>query len=604
MKLFFLFTFCVAVVSNALYGQPKTGAARASAVEANLIPYVPVVGFPAWHIRERMQYHHVPGASIAVIKDYKIDWAKSYGLADTIQRTPVTTQTMFSAGSISKLVTAVIALRLVERGLLSLDSPINNYLTSWKLMENDFTRKRPVTLRMLLSHTGGTSQASYFGYLPSKSPLPSVVQVLRGDLVAEVNPVVVNSEPGKEWRYSGGGYMVVQLAIMDALKKDFASIAQTEVFTPLGMKHSTFQQPLPPSFEKRAAWGYSAASWYKGMPYVYPQQAAAGLYSTPTDLALLLIAVQKSYAGKGKLLKAATVKEMFAPVATISKGAYLEQMGLGAFLLERDGNMSPKGKYFEHQGANAGFIAFAMGSVEGGNGVVIMLNTGDDFNAFGTELRRSVAKVYGWHNFLPPPIVPVQLDEKTLDSYVGRYRKWTDEVLTIRREGDHLVENINGGRDIYCFPVAKDTIIFTDYNVKGYFGRDKNGEVISLRNEYQNEKDAMPKMAADEFTPSEHLKEKRYAEAKEGFRKMNLNEYQITYMAYDWLNKKPSDPQAARVLLEVAVEQHPSSSIVYSRWGDYYKAVGDKENAVKSYRKALELEPQNKDIQEALRTVQ
>lgn len=604
MKTCFFLLLSIAVFSVAGQSQTNTVAARIRSVENNLIPYVPVAGFPAWNIKERMRYYGIPGASVAIIKDYKIDWAKSYGLADTTKKTAVNTNTMFSAGSISKLVTAVIALRLVEQGRLSLDSAINNYFTSWQLKENDFTRKRPVTLRMLLSHTGGTSQSAYFGYLPTKSPLPTVVQVLNGDSLAEVNPVVVNSEPAAGFRYSGGGYMIIQLAIMDAMKKDFAAIAQEEIFGPLGMKNSTFSQPLPPVFAKQAAWGYSAASWYKGIPYVYPQQAAAGLYSTPTDLALLLIELQKCYEGRGKLLSAPAMKEMVKPVTTISTGAYLEQMGLGAFLLERSDNTFLQGKYFEHQGANAGFISFAIGSVQGGNGAVIMLNSGDDFNGFGTELRRSVASVYGWTNFLPPPIKPVKLSNEMLEEYAGRYRKGPDEVLVLRRQGNYLVENINEGRDIYCFPVAKDTIVFTDYNVKGFFSRGSDGMVTSLRSEYQAETDGMPKMKADEFTPSEHLKAKRYTEAKQGFRNMKFNEYQITYIAYDLLNKKPADLQAVKAILEVAVEQHPASGIVYSRWGDFYKTIGDKAAAIKSYKKSLELEPGNKDVMESLRKLQ
>jgi CubicO group peptidase (beta-lactamase class C family) len=603
MKVFVLFLCIASTFHFSVAGQPREQLSRIAAVENNLIPYVPVQGFSPWNIQDRMKHYGIPGASIAVIKNYKIDWAKSYGFADTTRNILTTTSTMFSAGSISKLVTAVIALRLVERGKLSLDSPINNYLMSWKLKETDFTRKQPVTLRMLLSHTGGISQSAYFGYLPTKAPLPTIVQILNGDSLAEVNPVVANSEGGKEFRYSGGGYMIIQLAIMDAIKKDFATIADEEIFKPLGMLNSTFTQPLPSRFAQQAAWGYSAAPWYKGVPYVYPQQAAAGLYSTPTDLARLLIELQKCLSGKGKLLGTALMKQMVSPVTTTSRGAYLEQVGLGAFLLQRSDNTSPLGNYFEHQGANAGFISFAIGSVQGGNGVVIMLNSGDDFNAFGTELRRSVASVYGWTNFLPPPIKPVKLDNNVLDSYAGRYRKGADEVLTLRREGSYLIETINEGRDIYCFPVANDSIVFTDYNVKGFFARSNDGQVISLRNEYQTEMQAMPKMKESEFTPSEHLRAKRYREAKEAFKNLNLNEYQITYLAYDWMNKRPMDADAVKTLLQLAAEQHPASSIVFSRWGDFYKVLGDKQAAARSYKKSLELEPGNKDVIERLQNL-
>lgn len=584
-----------------IHGQGAAQANRAKAVENGLIPYVPVAGFPAWKLAERMRYHKVPGASVAVIRNYAIDYTRSYGLADTTRKLPATDSTLYSAGSISKMVTAIIALQLVEAGQMQLDTPINQYLRSWKLADNDLTRAKPVTLRMLLSHTAGTSQSAYFGFTPDKAPLPTLVETLSGAPVAEARPVVVNSEPGKEFRYSGGGYMVVQLAITDLLQQDFATIARQRVFGPLGMRHATFQQPLPPEAAKLAAWGYSAAPWYKGMPYVYPQQAAAGLYSTATDLALLLIEMQRCYAGTGKLLRSATLQQMFTPQATISTGGYREEMGLGAFLLEREGNKLAAGKYFEHQGANAGFIAYAMGSVEGGNGVVILMNTGDDFNGFGKELRRAVAQVYGWNNFLPPAIHPVQLAQKDLNAYTGRYRMGTDEVVYIRREKYYLVEQINEGPEIYCFPVAKDSIVFTDFNIKGWFVRDAAGAVVGLQSQYQDK--PMQKMKTDEFSPSELLRSKRYAAAKDAFGALNWNEYQLTYKVYELLNKKPFDADAVKAMLELAVTQHPRSAIVQSRWGDYYRKMNDKANALAAYRAAVALDPTDEQAREAIRVL-
>lgn len=595
--------FSALILAGTLAGHAQSGqqAARIKQVENSLIPYVPVKGFAAWNLQDRMRYHKVPGASIAVIHNFAIDWTRSYGLADTTRRIAATDTTLYSAGSISKLVTAVIALQLVEAGKMQLDSPINHYLRSWKLAENDFTRNKPVTLRMLLSHTGGTSQTSYFGFTPDRTSLPSTVEILSGAPTAESRAVAVNSEPGKEFRYSGGGYMVVQLAITDLLQEDFAAIAQRMVFDPLQMRHASFRQPLSVNQGAMAAWGYSAAPWYKGMPYVYPQQAAAGLYSTATDLALLIIELQNCYAGTGKLLGRATMKEMFTPQATISTGAYREEMGLGAFLLEREGNRDASGKYFEHQGANAGFIAYAMGSVEGGNGVVILLNTGDDFNGFGKELRRAVAKVYGWKNFLPQAIRPVKKTQKDLEAYTGRYRMGNDEVVYIRKERGYLVENINEGPDIYCFPAAKDSIVFTDFNVKGWFGRDAAGKVVSLQSAYQDK--PMLRMRADEFAPSELLRQKKYAAAKEAFAQLNLNEYQVTYKAYELLNKKPFDPEAAKAMLELAIAQHPRSAIVRGRWGDYYRKLNDRAKALSEYQAAVSLDPSDEQAQEAIRAL-
>ena len=457
---------------------------RIREVENNLITYVPVKGFKGWNILDRMKYYKVPGVSIAVIKDYKIDWAKGYGLADTNQKTQVTTETMFSAGSISKFLMAVTALKMVENEQIDLEKPINNYLTSWKITENDFTKKVPITLRMLLSHSAGTSQSSYFGFTPTQ-PLPNIVEILSGAKISETRPVIVNSEPNKEFRYSGGGSMIAQLALMDVSKQSFSALTQQILFDKLGMKNSTFEQPLPAKFIKQSSWAYSDASWFKGMPYVYPQQAAAGLYTTPTDLAKFFIDVQKSYIGNGKILSQATTTEMLSAQHKVSDGAYNEQIGVGPFLIQRANNTDPNGVYFEFTGVNAGFLAYGIASITNGNGVMIMLNSGDDVNGLGKEIRRAVAKVYNWTNFLPTDLNPINLPDTTLDKYVGRYRMGIDEVLYLRKEKNYLVENINEGRDIYCFPVAKDTIVFTDYNIKAGFKLNDKGEVMSLQNIYQ-----------------------------------------------------------------------------------------------------------------------
>jgi CubicO group peptidase (beta-lactamase class C family) len=538
--------------------------------------------------------------SIAVIKDFKIDWAKGYGLADTSNNIPVTTETMFSAGSISKFLLAVTALKMVENGQIELDSPINNYLISWRIPENDFTRKTPITLRMLLSHSAGTSQSSYFGFTPTQ-PLPTITEILSGEKISETRPVVVNSEPNKEFRYSGGGSMIAQLALMDVSKKRFSELTQELLFAKLGMLNSTFEQPLPSKFTKQSAWAYSSAPWFKGMPYVYPQQAAAGLYATPTDLAKFFIDVQKSYRGKGKILSQATTRQMLTPQQHVSDGAYKEQIGIGPFLIQRTDNKDSDGLYFEFTGVNAGFLAYGMAGITNGNGVIIMLNSGDDVNGLGKEIRRAVAKTYNWPNFLPTEIQPISLTETELAKFVGRYRMATDEVLYLRKEKNYLVETINEGNDIYCFPITKDTIVFTDYNIKAGFQKNEKGEVISLQSIYQEK--PMPKMKDDEFTPSEYLKMKKYHEAKEAFRAMNMNEYQITYLAYNLLNKKPFNMDAVKTILDLATEQHPRSSIVYSRWGDYFLKLNDKPSAIKSYQKAVELDPTDQQTKDTLNSL-
>jgi CubicO group peptidase (beta-lactamase class C family) len=584
---------------SSCFGQTTTkNYPRLQEVENSLMPYGPVKGFVGWNIYERMKHYQVPGVSIAVINNFKIEWAKGYGLADTLSKTPVTPHTMFSAGSISKLVNALAAMSLVQNGKLDLDKPVNAYLKSWKITENEFTAKTPITLRMLLSHTAGTTQSSYFGFTPDKKTLPTIQQILSGAPLAESRAVVVNSEPLKEFRYSGGGSMIAQMAIMDVSGQDYGDFTNEAIFKKLGLQHTTFAQPLPEKYRKQASWAYSDNSWFQGMPYVYPQQAAAGLYSTPSDLAAIMIDIQNAYRGKGRILQQSIARQMLEPQVSVSNGFYKEQMATGPFLLQRSDNKESKGMYFEHTGVNAGFMAFAIGNLTEGYGAVIMMNKDGNADGLGKEIRRAIAKVYNWHHFLPDEFTPVPVAENELTQYEGRYRKGNDEVITFRKEQNYLVQQFNGGEEIYSFPAGKDTFLLTDFFMKGMFVRDSQNNIQSFK--VVDYGDPMPKMLADEYAPHELIKLGRLAEAKEGYRQMKLNEYQLTYMAYEFMNRKPKNYQAAQAILELAQEQHPNSAIMYARWGDLYNSQGNKTKAIEAYTKALKLEPSDKEVEKKL----
>ncbi|MGH9936842.1 MAG: serine hydrolase domain-containing protein, partial [Blastocatellia bacterium] len=233
------FLLLVLVLSQAAAGQSPVQARR-ERVEKGLLPVVLVKGATAWTIQERMKHHKVPGVSIAVIKDFKIEWARSYGVKDVEMNEPVTTATLFQAGSISKPVAAMAALKKVEQGKIALDQNINDKLTSWKLPDNEFTAKRKVTLANLLSHTAGLTVHGFPGYAVDK-PLPTLPQVLDGAAPANTAAVRVNMEPGTKFRYSGGGTTIAQLAIMDIEKKPFPQIARETVLGPLGMTNSTYE---------------------------------------------------------------------------------------------------------------------------------------------------------------------------------------------------------------------------------------------------------------------------------------------------------------------------------------------------------------------------
>lgn len=568
-------------------------------VENGLIPLVPVTDFAGWNILDRMKHHQVQGLSIAVIHDYQVAWAKSYGLADTALQVPMTTDILLSAGSISKLVMSAGAMKLVEEGILSLDSPINDFLKSWELGENTFTKDNAVTLRMLLSHTGGTSQSAYFGYEANLAQYPTLVEILDGRAPDGTRKVVVNRVPGLGFQYSGGGSLIAQLAMMDATGSEFEPLLRKLIFDPLGMSAATFEQPLSQKYAKKASWGYQDAVWFKGTPYVYPQLAAAGLYATPRDLAKFIVEIQLALQGKGKILSQSSAREMMKPQALFQEGNNTkEEIGVGPFLLQRPNNTEPRGKYFFFDGANAGFNATAIGSIEEGYGVVVMVNSGNDFNGLHKEVVRSVAQAYQWFNFLPEAIKPVRLSEDTLKSYSGRFQKNEDEVVTIEVEESHLIVKYNDSKAIYTFPVAKDTVVLTDYNIRGWFSRDHQGDVIGFQNEYQEA--PMPRMKEGEYTLFELFQLGKLEEAKNRLRLKTMNESQITYLAYENTKK----PEVAKAILEVALEKFPSSGIVWERWGDYYLSTGNQEKAIESFNQSLKYEPLNDELKKKLKAIQ
>jgi len=234
-------------------------------------------------LAERMNTLVTPGVSIAVIEDGKIAWAKGWGVREAGQPDPVTPQTLFQAASISKPVTALAVLRLVEQGRLDLDEDVNAYLTSWKVPANDGWQP-VVTLRQLLSHTGGTTVHGFPGYPPDQ-PLPTAVQVLEGGPLANTDPLVVNVLPGTVNRYSGGGTTIVQQMLVDVLGQPFPQIMREWVLGPLGMERSTYEQPLPPHRRQEAATAHpSGGTPQPGRWHVYPEMGAAGLWTTPSDL--------------------------------------------------------------------------------------------------------------------------------------------------------------------------------------------------------------------------------------------------------------------------------------------------------------------------------
>ena len=279
---------------------PATPEARAAAVERGLQPPILVEGRDTGlsSITDRMAELGVPAVSVAVIHDGRIDWARAWGLADVESGREATPETLFQAASMSKPLAALLALVLADEGAVSIDADVNESLRSWKVPANEFTAKQPVTLRGLLSHTAGVTVHGFPGYAPG-TEIPTPVQVLEAEPPTNTAPIRVDTEPGTLWRYSGGGYTIAQQMLEDVTGVPYATLLQQRVLEPLGMSSSTSEQPLPARLHERAATAYrSNGSAVRGRFHTYPEMAAAGLWTTPSDYARFALAIQRSLRGE------------------------------------------------------------------------------------------------------------------------------------------------------------------------------------------------------------------------------------------------------------------------------------------------------------------
>ena len=335
-------------------------------------------------VKTAMNKHGVPGVSVAVFRGFQLDWALGYGVTSLDTKKPVDALTLFQAASISKPVAALATMRLVQNKRLSLDRNINEYLTSWKLPENELTRSTPVTLRHLMSHTAGLTVHGFKGYAQGEN-LPTLQQVLDGQKPANSEPVRVTVAPGTKFEYSGGGYTIMQLLLMDVTHLPFPELMRAMVLDPAGMRFSTYDQPLPDHIVEFATSGHEKGKVIGGDRHTYPEMAAAGLWTTPTELAKFAIAIQRARLG---LPDAILSKELAISMTTASiPGSF----GLG---LEPLRPSDAEKRFFGHTGGNFGYRCMLLATLNGGNGVVVMTN-GDQFEAVSQIVNAAVA-AYGW----------------------------------------------------------------------------------------------------------------------------------------------------------------------------------------------------------------
>ena len=354
-------------------------------------------------LQKLMQLYKVPGLSIAVIDNFEIAWAKGYGVTEAGTSNPVTPHTLFQAGSVSKAIAAAGALHLVEQGKIQLDEDVNHTLTTWKVPENEFTKEQKVTLRRLLSHSAGLTVHFFPGY-PVNAPLPTLAQILNGEPPANTAPVRVNFVPGSKWAYSGGGFLIAQQIMIDVTGLPFPQIMRESIFDKIGMKDSSFEHPLSATRAKQAASGtHWNGNTVEGKWHLYPEMAAAGLWSTPSDLARFAIEIALAKRGKANgILSQSMAREMLKPQMeqvtefALGDSNHPDRMGLGFFLGDET-----RPNLFGHIGNDAGFEAMLIMDSESGQGAAIMANSEIGI-LLGDCLLENIAQEYGWKNYLSP----------------------------------------------------------------------------------------------------------------------------------------------------------------------------------------------------------
>jgi CubicO group peptidase (beta-lactamase class C family) len=357
-------------------------------IDAALVAVLPQDAHPAWStlLLDSMRRSHVPGFSIAIIAHGQLAWASGYGKCEVGQSEPITPDTIFQACSVSKPVAAVAALRLVQEGLLDLDEDINTYLISWKVPPNR-TGSAGVTLRHLLSHTGGLTCCWYLGFRRG-AKTPTLLHVLNGEPPARTRPVRVQLPPGTCFRYSESHFAVLQQLLTDVTSTPFPQLVQELVFGPLGMHNSSYDL----SFPERRPGATATGHYLDGLPVngkwrIFPALAASGLWTTPSDLARLIVDIQSARTGKpSKVIGKEIVGQLLSP-QTPPEG---RQWGLG-FELKDQGEAAR----FRHSGDTIGFKCFVQAFCERGAGVVLMSN-GDNGERVQKELLRTLAQQYGW----------------------------------------------------------------------------------------------------------------------------------------------------------------------------------------------------------------
>ena len=424
--------------------------------------------FPEALLLERMAHYAIPGAALALIADSEIAAEAGYGVKEAGGDHPVTPATRFQACSISKPVAVLGMLRLVEQGVLDLDADVNEMLMSWRVPPNASWQPR-VTLRQIASHSAGLTVGGFPGYA-RRAALPTLREILTGSAPANTPGIRVDTLPGIEFRYAGGGTTVLQQVLEDVTGRPFAKLMRELVLDPLGMSRSVYTQPLPNELHAEASTAHGAdGSPVDGAWHVYPELAAAGLWTTPGDLARFAVGVQHAAAGAPSAIlgQELTVSMLTPHSGPASRLGGLDSVGLGLFL---------GGPWFGHSGGNEGFRCHLVAHRDAGCGLAVMTN-GDRGHELIAEVLGAVARDLGWPDWTAA--APAEDDSPTvgLEAVVGAYELRPGVAIEIAQDNDELELTLPGQPPIRFLRMSETD--FGSFSVETTLAFD--GEEVTLR---------------------------------------------------------------------------------------------------------------------------
>ncbi|MFB3386801.1 serine hydrolase [Flavobacterium sp. LAR06] len=564
--------------------------------------------------KEMMSQYNLKGLSVAVFENYKIIWTNQWGIKAADSEEKIDKNTVYSTASISKPITAIVCAILEEKGLINLEDPIENYLKRWKLPKSNFTKDINVTWNQLLSHTAGTSQGGFEDYYEGDS-IPTIVQSLQGKLLPRTKkPIEFLFKPGTNWEYSGGGYVIIQCALEDHFKKPLAQIVKENLLDPLQLQNSTMIQPNEKGFLTNIAKVHNSKSEIikTGIP-ITPQVAPSGLWSTPTDLALIAIEMQKALLGKDNKVISNAVAKKVTDIVTMNgpRGwSYGWQRSIGLGNLE----------WFSHDGSNTGTGGDLLASMKKGNGIAILAN-GDKPNRLPvmSYVENQIINKLGWNKAIDekytqqiPPILKQKIIGYYTEILYGYDRlgpsKIFEENGTLYLISSYL-KDITSSEKSKMYYFGNNTFKVDNYPNLIQFNLNKKNELEGITISRPNYTSKKLELSLNQIrTPQTELieifSENNFETAVIQFKKLKLKhidynfEEDLNNLGYHFYNKKQLDLSVQIFTLNCS--EYPKSANTYDSLGEIYEAIGKLDLAKQNYQKSLDLNPKNENARQMI----